>query len=326
MGSIQQIKQDLDALEQNVAEISEEIQKLYAHYLNVLGDSLQKQLILASYQICTQIYPESFLRLSLSQRQKLQQNLRQLSKEIKTKLLSYLQPSRSLQTNQDAENLELVEAMIKNLPFVENPEAVKEELLKLDLENATAEQEEESQEEEISTELEETVETLPEKPSESKELANLDLRNPNNLILWQQGVEKGIQQSLDEISRQANQSLQQADIIPSRLPSKIIDVAIQAEEASSVGNKVHHFPNILNIVVETDKNKKSSQASITQISLLRLRLSEIEFSDSLLNVERGKIRNFLKKVQKLKQQYQAKQREYAKAEAEAAWRSSWYEE
>ncbi|BAU62922.1 hypothetical protein STA3757_02730 [Stanieria sp. NIES-3757] len=327
MSYIQQIKQDLEVLEQMVTEVSEELQQLYANYFDALGNSTQKQLILASYQICTQIYPESFLRLSLSQRQKLQQNLRQLGKDIKSKLLDHLQASQSPQKDQEAENLDLVEAMIKNLPFVDiaNNEEVNEDL-ELDLNTATSETWQESQPEIANPTQQENEVSLPEEKSELNEPTKLELNNPYNLILWQQQVEKGIKQSLDEVSREANKCLQEANIIPSRLPTKIMDVAIGAEEATLGGNKVHHLPNVLNIVVETEKDKKSSQANITQISLLRLRLSEIEFADSLLNIERGKIRNLLKKVQKLKQQYQAKQREYASAEAEAAWRSSWYEE
>jgi hypothetical protein len=327
MSYIQQIKQDLETLEQIVTEVSEELQQLYANYLDVLGNSTQKQLILASYQICTQIYPESFLRLSLSQRQKLQQNLRKLGKDIKSKLLNHLQASQSPQKDKEAENLNLVEAMIKNLPFVEiSKDEENDEHLELNLDTATSETWQESSTETTNQNQEETDVSLPEEKTELKEPPKLELNNPYNLILWQQQVEKAIKQSLDEVSREANKCLQEANIIPSRLPTKIMDVAIGAEEATGGGNKVHHLPNVLNIVVETEKDKKSSQANITQISLLRLRLSEIEFADSLLNIERGKIRNLLKKVHKLKQQYQAKQREYASAEAEAAWRSSWYEE
>ena len=52
--------------------------------------SIEQQLILASYQLCTQIYPDSFLDLSLNQRQELQQSLRSLGKELKPSLLNIL--------------------------------------------------------------------------------------------------------------------------------------------------------------------------------------------------------------------------------------------
>lgn len=321
MSYIQQIKQDLEALEQIVTEVSEQMQQLYTNYLEILSNSTQKQLILASYQICTQIYPESFLKLSLNQRQKLQQSLRKLGKETQSKLPDL----QTAQFSPEAEHLNLVETMINNLSFVETAsQEANNEFLEPDFNRASTSTKEES-ETETATEAEQPILLSPEK-SEPSEPAQLELNTPHNLMIWQQKIEKGIKQSLDEISRQANKCLQEAEIIPSRLPTKIMDVAIGTEEASTGAGKLHHLPNILNIVVETDKEKKLSQASIAQISLLRLRLSEIEFADSLLNVERGKIRSLLKKVQKLKQQYQVKLREYASAEAEAAWRSSWYEE
>ncbi len=80
--TIQQVKQELEALEQTVAETATQLRKTYDDYLDILSESAKKQLILAGYQLCTKIYAESFLELSFNQRQKLQTQLRELGKEI----------------------------------------------------------------------------------------------------------------------------------------------------------------------------------------------------------------------------------------------------
>ncbi|MEO1342507.1 MAG: hypothetical protein AAFV28_15505, partial [Cyanobacteria bacterium J06635_13] len=84
---------------------------------------------------------------------------------------------------------------------------------------------------------------------------------------------------------------------------------------------------VMHLALESDKSKKSkSGKKSTQISLLRLRLAEVEFADHLLNAKRGQIRNLLGKVKQLEGQYKAIEQELAVLEAQAAWRSSWYED
>lgn len=78
MAPTEQLKQELEALQSAVVKIAQECYQLYDRYLLTLGKTLRQQLILASYHVCTQIYPENFLQLSLTQRQELQKNLQQL--------------------------------------------------------------------------------------------------------------------------------------------------------------------------------------------------------------------------------------------------------
>lgn len=59
--SIQQVKQNLENLKSQVAETATELEALHGSYLELLGHSLKQQLILACYQICTQIYPNHLL-------------------------------------------------------------------------------------------------------------------------------------------------------------------------------------------------------------------------------------------------------------------------
>jgi hypothetical protein len=87
---MEQLKQELAALQAAVVAIAQESYELYDRYLQTLGKSLRQQLILASYHVCTQVYPEHFLELSLAQRQELQTNLQQLGNEAARSLAAAL--------------------------------------------------------------------------------------------------------------------------------------------------------------------------------------------------------------------------------------------
>jgi hypothetical protein len=86
--SIERIERDIAALEQAIAAIAQELQIAYASYLSTLGQAVRQQLILASYHLCTHGYPHNFLHLSLSQRQHLQQDIRNLGKQATEQLLA----------------------------------------------------------------------------------------------------------------------------------------------------------------------------------------------------------------------------------------------
>jgi hypothetical protein len=334
--SIQQVKQNLEILKSQVAKTATELEELHSNYLELLSHSLKQQLILACYQICTQLYPQSFIDLSLSAKQDLQQNLRHFSLELKSQLAEIiaqkeLEPEipelnlmselikklpKPKQRNEDAENsdntltendLELIKAEIANIENIENLEDIK--LIAID---ASSEEDDE-----------------PENPTESVPRKQVDFENPEHLILWHQQIERGIKNTLDETSRKVNQLLQKSKIIPDRLPNQVVDVAMQAEGGKGMRNNSQppQIPHVMNLSIESDKSKKlKSGKKPLQISLLRLRLAEVEFSDHLLNAKRGQIRNLMGKVKKLESQYQAIQQELAVIEAQAAWRSSWYED
>ena len=85
-GAIQQIQQDLIALESTLANLAQGFEDAYQDYLTALGEAVRKQLILACYHLCTQGYPEAFLKLSFSQRQKFQQDLQYLAQGAQTRL------------------------------------------------------------------------------------------------------------------------------------------------------------------------------------------------------------------------------------------------
>ena len=318
--SIQQIQQDLNTLEEKVAEFALELKSLYSKYLDRLSQSTGKQLILASYRLCTQIYPESFLGLSLNQRQQLQQSLRSLGNDIKP---SWLNSLENIEQSEEESSVNIVEEIIKNLPIAEESTEEYETVDELAISESR------STDRSSSKEAKEIINQLQNLSSELNKIepqGSTNPNNPENLVRWQQKIEFKIKKSLDSLSRDANKLLQEAGVVPDRLPTKVIDVAIQAENSNSTGGKFNHLANILNLAVETEKDKQIKPKRIVQISLVRLRLSEIEFADTVLNAKRTQIRNLLKQINKIRQQYRSIEREYTKVQAEAAWRSSWYED
>ena len=324
--SIRAVKQNLENLKTQVAESATELEALHRGYLEILSQSLKQQFILACYQICTELYPQSFINLSLSAKQDLQQNLRQLSSELQPQLIELLnnkelepqpveldlmaalleklpKPKRQTPEQGDlsAADLEMVKAEIASLENIENLEDI--ELIAIDTSSDSEEEHEES------------IEEAREEPPKEQ----IDSENPEHLILWHKQIERGIKKTLDNTSRQVNKLLQQSTIIPERLPNKVIDVAMQADGVKGMRSNSQQpkLPHIMHLAIESEQGKKSkSSKSSTQISLLRLRLAEVEFSDSFLNAKRSQIRSSISKIKQLDGQYKRIQKELATIEAQ----------
>ena len=343
--SIKQTKQELDNIRAIAAETAVELQDRYRSYLELLSQSVRQQLILASYQICTEFYPQSFLDLPLSNKQSLQQTLRQIGIDLQPKLMSIIEQQ---ELEPEPNELNLMAELIKNLPKAkiknkvqEDTETdIEEESVEIDLESIKAglaniefieiqalEESENQDAQRLKSEnLEAEKETEPISQTPAKEKIELD--NPQHLLLWHKQIERKIKKNLDRISKRANKHLQDAKIIPARIPSKIIDVAMQTEgnKRGKNGQRIPNAPNIIHLAIETELGKKSKNNHSSQISLLRLRLAEIEFNDPMLNVHRNQVRNLIEQIKKLNKQYKITEKQLAVAEAQAAWRSSWYED
>lgn len=277
--TIERIEKDITELKEAISAIAQELNLAYTKYINTLGSALQKQLILASYYLCTQGYPDEFLNLSLNQRQKLQQGIRQLSQQAAQELSSYIQP-----------------------PEVTQIETIVE----------TEKNEETGQEEEENAE---------------KELKILDPSNPIELAEWQQNLEEAIQETLNKASQSANILIQKTGVLPKKLPEPVLIAATAAAASSeSSSNMIPSPPNLLNLVIEISNEEDSEDSSLTQIMAIHLRLGEIEFAEATLLSERKAVRNILMQLNKLGREYQKRQRELKIAEAEAAWRASWFED
>jgi hypothetical protein len=302
---IERIERDLAALEEAIAAIAKELQTAYTSYLNTLGQAVQQQLILAAYHLCTQGYSENFLKLSLSQRQNLQQSLRKLGKKSAQQLLALINgEEEKLQQPQYVESEKLPECN------QDDPEIVcAQETTDVETEPEEEQEQPEKQEDAI-------LSSLPPDPTFPSSA------NPIELAKWQQYIEKATQHTLRKISHEANVLLQQAKILPQKLPEPILE-AVGSEASAEM---VIGPPNLMSLVIEIENEQQSQESSLTQLMAINLRLVEIEFADVKLSSERKQIRNILAQLNKLGLEYQKKLRERSVAQAEAAWRASWYED
>jgi hypothetical protein len=279
--AIERIEKELTELKVAIRAIAQELNLAYARYINTLKPALQKQLILASYYLCTQGYPDEFLNLSLNQRQKLQQGIRKLSQQATQELISYIHPPEVTQ---------------------------KETVVEL--------------EKEENTEIENG-----DKEENEQQPKVLDISNPIELVEWQQDLEAAIQETLKKLSQVVNILIQKNGVLPKKLPEPILMAATAAAASSeSASNMIPSPPNLLNLVIEISNQEDSEDSSLTQIMAIHLRLGEIEFAEATLLSERKGIRNILMQLNSLGREYQKRQRELKTAEAEAAWRASWFED
>lgn len=292
MATVERIEQDLAALEKAIALLKVDFHSTYSQYLKLLGQAVRQQLILASYQICTQGYPEAFLGLSFNQRQNLQQAVLRLGKQVQEQLLSHLEPSQPLPETETQ--------MVDDAPTEdeEPPEAPQEEM---QFEMAGVD------------DLLDAAESEDERP----------LSQPEQLLEWQEQLEKAIAQTIQTLSLDTNRLLQKNGIIPDKLPPAVLEAAVQVEASNDAATG---SPNLLNLLMEAEnEDGEKEDSTLMRIVAINLRLSEIEFADPTLSAGRNQIRKLSARVSSFQREYHKKQRERAVAQAEAAWRSTWFD-
>jgi hypothetical protein len=121
-----------------------------------------------------------------------------------------------------------------------------------------------------------------------------------------------------------NRLLQKNGIIPDKLPPAVLEAAVQVEASNDAAPG---SPNLLNLLMEAEnEDGEKEDSTLMRIVAINLRLSEIEFADPTLSAGRNQIRKLSARVSSFQREYHKKQRERAVAQAEAAWRSSWFDE
>lgn len=298
--SIDRIERDIAYLEQETKTSAQELHSAYSSYLNDLGQAMRKQLILASYQVCTQGYPKSFLKLSYSQQQQLQKELRMLANSAMQMLFSGMHST----SGKDTIELRFTR---DGLIMQSHPES----------QESMADASGDVQKESDDIPFEGDRSPLSVETTEK-------LTKPEQLVKWQESLEEAIAKILQTASYKANRLLQQIGVLPKKLPEPVLEAAAKADASEST--PVASPPNLLNLLIETDSSDRSSGSGMTQFLAIHLRLSEIEFADSTVMAGRTHIRSLSAKISKLGREYEKKLRELAVAEAEAAWRASWFDE
>ena len=334
MEEIRPTEQDLQRIEVAIADVSKELYSTYQGYLQVLGQGIHQQLVFACYYICTQGYPEAFLKLSFSHRQKIQQELREKSKLVVQELQELLNQYPEYKKKLD--DTSAVELMISLLSEEENKKEEVETKIRDQQEAIEFDSSEffsteilskpiiYSQEKEAGNKSQDNFnESGAEKNKTSTENIIDKLHNIDILIHWQENIEKQIPEIIKKLSYQTNCILYKAGILAKKIPQKFLEAATKMESRNiPVGGQ----PNILNFLIEAENSEDDDDTKVTRIIAINLRLSEIEFADINIGSWRNKIRSLLGKLSKLQREYRKKQRELAVIEAESAWRSSWYED
>ena len=312
MRSLPSIRDNLTHIETQTTQLWQELRYLYQQHLNFLTQTVNQQLIFAVHQICTQIYPEIFLTLSLNQRQKFQARIRHIVRDFQPKLLTQLASKGIL--------LSPVTSEVASLPE-ETPTASLHDR-------------------EIASPKDlEVLLSQPPKP-------HLIVNSPEDLNHWCRELEREMNRHLTDISHETNLLLQKVEILSPKLPPQILEMALQAEEGG-INMGQGGMPNILSIVVETrreeakpakpededqedhededEEEEMAKNSQILKIAAIHLRLSELEFADVHLSLTRKQLRNLGEQLNKLRKQYRQLKREYLRSEAEMAWRASWTE-
>ena len=86
-----QIEQEIAQIKQAITEHEAKAAIAYQHYINALSLAVGKYLLNAVFWLCTHEYPQAFLALPLSDKQKLQTAIQQLAKSCQAKLKEELQ-------------------------------------------------------------------------------------------------------------------------------------------------------------------------------------------------------------------------------------------
>ena len=316
--SIEQLSRDIHGIETKTETLVEQIQQAYQDYLDRLGETVKRQLIAACYHLATQSFPDAFLKLSYNQRERLQRSLQKLAQE-----------------SQDQLTLQVLGQMVLEEPdleedFAEEPKDQADDADDFDQNPETDPErpEDESpwicEDDPDSDSVMETIETASSSPEEQLIAASRppSLKNPQVLLDWYSEIEEAIGEVLRQTSHRATHLLERAGIIHNQLPEPLMEAARQSGAAENMGGPA----NILNLVVEMGKMNEEGRKSATQriqIVAVYLRLSELEFTDTHLVSQRNRLRSLMQQLQSLTKGFNKRNREYAIAQAEATWRSSW---
>jgi hypothetical protein len=155
---------------------------------------------------------------------------------------------------------------------------------------------------------------------------------PESLSTWQKNLESEIRHTLKDISYKVNMLLQQAQVMPPSIPKPILEANPQADER---GGNTSNIPNLLSVLIKQDlpqveqsnsEDEEEDMPTIVQIHSLYLRLTEVEFSNAAVLTGRKNLSQLANKAKTLRREYLQKLQELKVAEAESAWRNSWFEE
>lgn len=264
--SVDTIQRDIERLTEATLSLSAEFRRLYGGYLDSLGLAVRHQVVMATYHLCTQVYPERFLALSVAQRERLQRQVRHLGQEGQARLVALLDNAASpivpeaadlaprlpegpharhfLPGQADGGDTHAAAAFPQaeadstaNSSPAANPPA-----------NLAEEADAEDSQMPLPSLLRSMVlaalaEEMGETPGQP--LFASETMTPTQLAKQHIFLEQTIRATLQALSKQVNQRLLEAQVLPN-LPEAILDAASEAEMGPMRGRAV---PNVLSVLV-----------------------------------------------------------------------------
>ncbi|WP_035994292.1 hypothetical protein [Leptolyngbya sp. KIOST-1] len=302
------IRKDLNALEAATATLAAEFSEIYATYLTVLGQAMRRQVIMATYHLCTQVYPEEFLVLSVSDRGRLQQAMQTLGRKGQGWLQQLLEPNSAdpkvdLTQRLNSADLDRLETALASLVPSPKPEEGRED--SPDEGTGPADDAEQGAESEtIAADLAPEPLSAPGEDGEPEApgttpgidpkalvqsvimaaMANEveesfsdrpftgDPLTPTLVAKHHLMLEQMIRVVLERVSKKANNVLRKAGVIPD-LPESVLEVASDADAAVAKGRAV---PNVLNVLVAmagdvaTELDRPESDGEDAQVEIADL--------------------------------------------------------
>jgi hypothetical protein len=342
--SLEQINQSLQQLEQQAIKLGEKLHLAHQGYRDVLAQTALEQLIMACFTLCTEAYPEDFLKLSVSERHQLQADIRCIAQKMQQDLRQVPPPNTPIDELMPVSSLTSLPEML-DMPTTAplEPQENTEGADDVDILAFTAAEDTEDTEaaaaphprrQKIEAELKAlfSLESL-----FSQRQAEVPQSAVEQVGFWHERIEAQAHQYLRQVSSEINQLLQKRKVIPDPIPAPILEAAALVEGGESFGKT----PHLLRMMLEAREKPPAQSAdeapaqrrqsvrsnppptAVLTIVTLQLRVTELEFHDTNLISWRNQIRTLLKELRSITQAYQKQQHRQAIANARIAWRSTW---
>ncbi|MCY7406451.1 MAG: hypothetical protein LH631_03480 [Alkalinema sp. CAN_BIN05] len=293
-GLVEQLTQKLASLDRQTDELKAKLDLTYDSYLNVLQRVLRQQVLLACYHICTEGYPEEFVKLSMTQRHGLQTRLKTIAKDTGsalTKILTdpppppvqapsfFSMPPDRFMADDDLADEETFTMGLEPSSLSEfsagfsisRVESIGEMFEDDDDELDDDPDDEDSDEVDESDDDESDQEPIGRRPmteADARELQSIlaqvaaaitakEPKTPVDRVLsWQDGIERTIQDKLCQAAYQINQALKNAELIPKQVPDRALEAASRAD-----GDGATKIPHVIQMLVELGRVESKSDNS-----------------------------------------------------------------
>jgi hypothetical protein len=332
LGHVEHIEQDILAIEAKTTAIAQDFHTQYDDYLSALRQAVRYQLGSLCHYLCTQIHPESFLKLSFAQRQDLLRHLQSIIQQADRQLNLDSLTHADLTNSQSDVPAATGHGRSSSTPDPKPPtttafnrrfeldnELIRDELLVDDLDYEDLDNYEDLVNEfapPAEPRIELRLDQAPTLPETARDKEDLRPETPAGQLHWQESLERSIVQVLRSLSQSTTQLLDDANILSSPLPDP-------GNDSSETTEIVNNPPNLVSLVMESKGRDKKRPESRMQIVAIYLRLSDLEFQDTALMARRNLLRTSQQRLQSLAQDYKKRLRDRSIGQAEALWQASW---